>query len=185
MSDKIQSVIDAGGKCSYVEYKAIYDEIRKKKNPNVLVFGTGHDSKLWVDANPNGLTVFVENHPEWAAYGEKDGYNVVRVAYNTKHLDKKVIASEDELQMDFPDIINDTNWNIIFVDSPVGRTQSRMKSIYNALKLATKPENKKWTTVFVHDYNRPNEQLYVNHFFADFTIEQIDRLARVVCNKQI
>jgi hypothetical protein len=31
----------------------------------LLVFGLGHDSPLWHALNPSGVTVFLEEDPEW------------------------------------------------------------------------------------------------------------------------
>lgn len=167
----INETISSGGKCSYREYRAIWDDIRKQRKPvNFLVFGTGFDTPLWETCNHKGNTVFIENNPKWVDFGKKKGHNVVQVAYKSSGLDKKKIYGTADLLMDFGKEVEDTNWTHIFVDGPVGRTQSRMKSIFNAARLAG-PETK----IFVHDYNRPNEKLYVDYFLK--LEEVIHRLA--------
>ena len=67
------------------------------------------------------------------------------------------------LEMDLPQQVLDTTWDVIFVDGPPGnkkRSHGRMQSIYTAYKLANKN-----TEIFVHDCNRPVEDTYTKHFF--------------------
>jgi hypothetical protein len=162
---KIADVIKSGGKCSFEEYNVILSEIKKKKNnTNLLVFGTGHDTPLWKSAN-KGITMFVENNPRWIK--EKDG--VIQVVYASKNMSKTVIHPVSKLHMNLGEA-EKVDWNIIFVDSPVGRTQGRMKSIYNAWRLANAEGKKRKCVVFVHDYNRVTEKLYVDHFFKNVSV---------------
>jgi hypothetical protein len=44
--------------------------LRHRAPMRLLVFGLGHDSPLWHALNPGGVTVFLEEDPEW--------YKVVR-----------------------------------------------------------------------------------------------------------
>ena len=183
MNDNIQSIIDSGGKRSYNEYRAACDEINKKSKGNVLIFGVGHESKLFADINKSGLTLFIEDNPKRAITLEKEGYDVVRVAYESAKLDRNQVEDVDKLKMFFPSFIFNTDWNIIFINLPADSAKGIMKAIYNAFLLATKAEKRKWTTVFVSDFDKVTEKKYVNHFFKEHKIETIDNMAKVICRK--
>ena len=147
------------GLCSDIEYRAIFDLIHSLPDPNVLVFGLGRDSVLWDSLTPN--CYFIENIQKWIDMNKK--LKVYKVEYRSKHLSKTSIDKESQLKIlkGFPDSLYTIKWDVIFVDSPVGRTQGRMKSIYKAYQLRS--EN---THIFVHDYNRLTEKLYCDHFLG-------------------
>jgi len=170
MKELIQKTIKAGGKCSEAEYAAICKKLSDRKNEtNFLVFGTGHDTPMWRELN-KGTTMFVENSPRWI-----DGQNdIIQVVYASQHLPKDKILPNEKLHMDLG-AAEDIDWGVIFVDGPVGRTQGRMKSIYNAYRLATKEGKKKKCVVLVHDYNRRVEKLHTDHYFKN--VEVVHRLA--------
>ena len=50
----------AGG-MSEQEYRVIADAVVRRSPCNVLVFGTGYDSELWMKCNARGQTVFLED----------------------------------------------------------------------------------------------------------------------------
>lgn len=157
------------GLCSTIEYQAIFNTIRELDKPNVLVFGLGYDSQVWDMLTPNAY--FIENVDKWIAMNPT--LKVYKVEYRSKKLPKKEIAPEEELKKlgGFPIELYDVKWDVIFVDSPVGRTHGRMKSIYKAYQLR---DHK--THIFVHDYNRYTEQIYCDHFLGKPS-EVIHRLA--------
>lgn len=171
------------GLCSKTEYEAILKDIEDRKTTimgfspsplNMLVFGLGADALLWVAANPDGKTFFVENSKKWIDRCRPIP-NVKKVSYRSRRWSQKKIHPEEKLHMNLGKAIEGIDrWDIIFVDGPVGRTQGRMRSIYNAWRLADSN-----TIVFVHDYDRECEKLYVDHFFKDRDITTIRRLARI------
>lgn len=158
----IKDIIDAGGKCSAKEYLAIEKHVKAAKS--VLVFGLGHDSRYWASLCDD--VAFIENVPEWA--DKFPDLNVVKVAYNSKQLAKNVIHPESVLHLDLPESVTSKQYDLVFVDSPYGRTQGRMKSIHWGFKLAS-------NIVLVHDYHRPTEKLYTDHYAKE--VEVIDTLA--------
>lgn len=141
----------------------------------MLIFGLGYDALLWVAANPYGQVHFVENSGKWIDKCSPIP-NVHKVAYRSRKWPQNIIHPAEKLHMDLPEPIEDIRWNIIFVDAPRGRTHGRMRSIHNAHRLAKASGD---CTVFVHDYPRPCEKLYVNHYFGQDNVEVIKRLAKV------
>lgn len=61
---EVKKLSGAGG-ISYVEYRYVARAIIAKARCNLLVFGTGFDSELWLQCNHGGLTVFIEDSQEW------------------------------------------------------------------------------------------------------------------------
>jgi uncharacterized protein (TIGR01627 family) len=140
------------------EYQEITENLGEK---NFLVFGTGYDSDLWRNANKKGVTIFLEHDDKWIP---KDSNDVIKVKYTTtKPQYKDIIDDEKALTMELPDIVKNTKWDIIFVDSPTGyskKCHGRMQSIYAAKLLSDKD-----TLVYIHDCNRRVENLYSKTFF--------------------
>jgi len=157
----IKDIIDKGGKCSAKEYTEIEKHMKAAKS--VLVFGLGHDSPYWATLVED--ITFVENVPEWA--DKFPELNVVKVAYNSKNLAKDVIHKPALLDLNLPESIKSKQFDLVFVDSPYGRTQGRMKSIHWGFQLGK--------VVLVHDYDRATEKLYVDHYAKD--VKVVDRLA--------
>lgn len=139
-------------------------------NKNFLVFGTGHDSRLWKTANEAGETVFLENNKDWILDD-----TTVHVEYTTNILqaddllEKHKDGDASGLEMNLPDFVRNTRWDCIFVDSPEGwndKCPGRMQSIYAARQLASET-----TDIFVHDCNRYVEDKYANYFFGHLVKE--------------
>jgi hypothetical protein len=55
------------GQATEEEYAAVRDAIMNRAPCNVLVFGFGLDAPLWLAANPEGRTTFLESDPGWLA----------------------------------------------------------------------------------------------------------------------
>lgn len=149
-------------------------------NVNFLVFGTGHDTPLWRYANKGGLTVFLENNRKWI---KKEDTDVYKVTYTTKRAEQEKLLEEyhngifDNLKMTLPDVVTNTKWDVIFVDSPVGtndKKPGRMQSIFTASILANKD-----TEVFVHDCDRKVEDTYSKAMFSK-TVKELSKLRHVV-----
>ena len=135
-------------------------------NKNVLVFGTGYDSNLWRYANNDGLTIFLEDNDKWI----EDSNDIYRVSYTSvltdadKFLEEYKLGIFDNLKINLPDIVKNTNWDVIIVDAPAGYKShfpGRMQSIYSAKILS-----KKNSDVLVHDCNRYVENLYTTTMFG-------------------
>jgi hypothetical protein len=155
-----------------VEYKFISDTIYSIESPNVLVFGTGYDSNLWIASNRGGKTVFLEPDLIWVNHSKEQNSDVdVRhIKYTTHPNEALTLFFEYEETGIFPkipklddDVLN-TSWDIIFIDSPVGAVNGRMTSIFLASQLSDKIE--KDVHVFLHDSQRHIEALYGKLFLA-------------------
>ncbi len=159
-----------------VEYTLIVEKLINKSPCNMLVFGVGRDSKLWIESNFLGQTIFLEDNKTWfnRICSEIPQINACLVQYNTKRKDWQYWLEESkaqELLLDLPSEIMETKWDIIFVDGPEGWSDDkpgRMKSIFTAAYLAYKSEN---CHVFVHDCDRPVEAIYSSMFLMDENLE--------------
>ncbi len=136
---------------------------------NFLVFGLGEDSPLWAELNEGGRTVFLEDDAEWITQFDDQGLEIHNVQFQTKAEDHENIGFDPEvLQMDLPDTIRDTQWDLIFVDGPLGHNPprpfkgpGRMQSIFTAHQLL-----KDGGVCIVDDIGRQIESKYANHYFG-------------------
>jgi glucuronoxylan 4-O-methyltransferase len=168
---------------SEAEYTLIVEMLISKSPCNMLVFGVGKDSKLWINLNL-GKTVFLEDNLSWfeRICAEIPHINAHLVEYNTQRKEWKSWlkkARREDLLLNLPLEVWETKWDIIFVDGPEGWTDEkpgRMKSIYTAAMLAQKSQN---CEVFVHDCDRPVEAAYSSTFLLDENlVDSLDRLRR-------
>ncbi len=141
--------------------------IQRESPCNLLVFGLGNDSFLWSFVNSKGTTIFLEDNEKWFQRATKNSKVLVAhmVDYNTRLKDWEIFLENPSLlEMDFPDIVKSTKWDIILVDAPAGwgKGPGRMKSIYQASKLVNRPGH-----VFVHDCEREIENIYCNTFLKE------------------
>lgn len=156
--------------CTVAEYTRIRDTIRERAPCRVLVFGVGRDTRLWMDANRGGRTVFLENVPRWIEHTRREipAAEVVRVEYDTRRFQWRwLLRRPDRLTMELPAELREAAWDVIFVDSPKGkrwRSPGRMQSIYTASDLASGPGE---THVFVHDCDRKVERIFCDVHLAD------------------
>lgn len=162
-------VRDNPGQATYEEYKLVHEVVTARAPCNVLIFGVGRDSTLWMDANGGGRTVFLEDVAEWAAFARREvpGITVHDVRYGTlrvlwhvlKHFEKRLWMD------DLPEDIEETRWDVILVDAPRGTRwyrPGRMKSIYTASVLARRSGG----DVFVHDCHRSVERQASDRFLG-------------------
>lgn len=157
--------------------------IRECAPGNVLVFGVGRDSRLWIDANAGGNTVFVEHESGWIAHAREavPGIVVHQVRYGTRRSQwRRLLRRHDRLFMeDLPNSVLSTDWDVIFVDSPQGgsrRGPGRMKSIYTSAVLARRSTD---VDVLVHDCHRVVEGTYSDRFLGpERLVRQVGSLRR-------
>lgn len=154
------------------QYSYIANIILDHPGCNILVFGVGNDSSLYMDLNPNGKVVFLEDSPYWIDQTTKKfpGIEIYQVSYNTQRPQWQELLKEENrhlLHLDIPSFIRSTKWDIILVDAPAGntnKTPGRMKSIYTAAQLAYDSRN---VHVFAHDSDRTVEHHYCKTFFSE------------------
>ena len=170
------------GQMSVEEYSLIAEEIEKRSPCNVLVFGVGRDSQLWIDTNRGGTTLFLEDNSSWIQKTAEQvpELNVHEVIYKTRRSQwREILCAEDFsfLMLDLPAYILDTPWDVIVVDAPAGWADDkpgRMQSIYTTAQLAQKSCD---TALFLHDCDRPAEAAFGTKFFGDqHLVQSIGRL---------
>lgn len=175
--DLRELVANNPGQGTFEEYRLLRTRLRAKAPGTVLIFGTGRDSRYWIEANAGGRTVFLEHESEWIGIAREKtpGIEIVQVSYDTKRTQwKKLIDRRDRLFMyGLPDWILAENWDLILVDSPQGGSSARpgrMQSIYTASVLARRSTD---VDVLVHDCHRPVEATYADRFLgAERMVEQ-------------
>jgi glucuronoxylan 4-O-methyltransferase len=141
----------------------------------------GNDTSLWLQINKNGRTVFLENVQSWIdKILQKKGISaeVYKVVYTTRISQwKELLGHPEKLKIDLPEIVTDTAWDVIVVDSPVGYPMEdtgsssvaipgRMQSIYMASLLASKG-----CYVFIHDTERIIERTYCERYCNNLVFE--------------
>ncbi|KAK1693553.1 hypothetical protein QYE76_010250 [Lolium multiflorum] len=180
--------------------------LRRRAPMRLLVFGLGHDSPLWHALNPGGVTVFLEEDPEW--------YKVVRtrspqlrahlVKYRTR-LDLAGLlldtyrgfsscvpgaeAGEPAVRgnkacplalHDLPAEVYENEWDMLMLDAPKGYFASapgRMAAVWTAAAMARARKGEGDTDVFLHDVDRKVEKAYAEEFLCDrFRVGSAGRL---------
>lgn len=145
---------------------------------NLLVFGVGNDSVLWMRMNRGGNTVFLEHHEGWLRKVREriPDLRAHLVRYGTERRQwKDLIDSRDRLAMRLPDDVEDLKWDVVLVDAPPGSHDDepgRMKSIVAAARLVA-PGGE----VFVHDCHREVEATFCDRFLrSERFVGQTQRL---------
>jgi hypothetical protein len=201
--DDIRALVEGNpGQGTFEEYACILDTILAKAPCNLLIFGVGRDSQLWLRANEGGRTVFVEHEPEWIAETRRrlPGVDVVEVKYWTKRWQWPLLLGLDTIGLDrllfmrdLPESVVNQRWDIIFVDSPQGghnQRPGRMQSLYTGSVLARKsagvptdgsPGRRAPTggvDFLAHDCDRKVEAVFCNHYMKHETLVNAVRTLR-------
>lgn len=140
-----------------------------------LVFGAGHDSRLWHNLNAGGTTVFLEHHEQWRreVLDRDPGLDVLPVTYTTSILQwRELLNRPHELRLDLPSRVRDAKWHVVLVDAPngfahvahhpsAGAMHGRMQSIAAARELVADGG-----FVIVDDTHRELEASYADAYFG-------------------
>uniref|UniRef100_J3M225 Uncharacterized protein n=2 Tax=Oryza brachyantha TaxID=4533 RepID=J3M225_ORYBR len=179
---------------SDTDIRAISAVLRARGPSNLLVFGLGAESPLWLALNHGGRTVFLEENEFYVKYLEPrhPGLEAYDVSYTTKVRDfrdlleaarasraaecrpiQNLLFSECRLAInDLPNDLYDVAWDIILVDGPSGwnpTSPGRMPSIFTTAVLARTGATaaKGPTDVLVHDFQFEVEQILSKEFLCD------------------
>ncbi|MFT5466948.1 MAG: hypothetical protein ACI8UO_002050 [Verrucomicrobiales bacterium] len=154
--------------------ESITSLIEERPECNLLVFGVGNDSGLWLATNRHrGRTVFLEDHEEWMnkVGANNPGADIRLVRYGTQLREwKSLLNSSENLMLELDEDILATDWDIILVDGPAGsrsKEPGRMKSIFSARQLAKPGAN-----VYINDCNRRPEKAFADKCFGDTTLAE-------------
>lgn len=174
------------------DIRAISAILRARGPCNLLVFGLGAESPLWLALNHGGRTVYLDENEFYVKYLEPrhPGLEAYDVSYTTKVRDfrdllaaaqksraaecrpvQNLLFSECRLAInDLPNELYDVAWDVVLVDGPSGWNPSspgRMPSIFTTAVLARSGAKGRPTDVLVHDFNFEVEQVLSKEFLCD------------------
>ncbi|KAF0895355.1 hypothetical protein E2562_012388 [Oryza meyeriana var. granulata] len=171
--------------------------LRRRAPLRLLVFGLGHDSRLWHALNPGGATVFLEEDPSWyrVVRGQSPFLRAHLVAYRTRldHADLLLASykhypsclpggdgddvprvrgnAECPLALhNLPAEVYENEWDMVMIDAPKGYFASapgRMAAVWTAAVMARGRRGEGDTDVFLHDVDRRVEKAYAQEFLCD------------------
>jgi len=178
----------------------VTERVLRRKSPcNLLVFGLGHDSLMWDSLNYGGKTVFLEEDKKWIAtmkskfpnldsrhvtYDTKvrNSDNLLNSAKGTKECEHVIDPRESNCTLalkNLPKDIYEVEWDLIMVDAPTGyhvEAPGRMTALYTAGLMGRNKDDGE-TDVFIHDVDRPIENVFSKEFLCEgYLIEQVGRL---------
>ena len=143
------------------EYHRVADRLVQRDGCRLLVFGLGHDSDLWLEANRGGTTVFVEDQQQWInEFAAR--HSEVRVA----HVDYRSRRDDWRRDLDratrgpvplLPEDLASARWDAILVDGPAGHTEETPGRVWSIATAAHEASRWPGTEVFVHDCDRELE----------------------------
>tara|TARA_B100000508_G_C11447854_1_gene272379 strand:- start:796 stop:1458 length:663 start_codon:yes stop_codon:yes gene_type:complete len=178
--DEIQKLVELNpNQMSFDEYVYLYETINSRHGCNLLVFGLGKDSDLWLNANDGGKTIFLEDNEDWieavnVQFSNRDkSIDIKKIKYTDLGYDADRLLDEyslgtNNLKLNLPEDVRNTEWDIIVVDAPAGYGRDmpcRMKSIYESYNLSNDNHD---VDVFVHDAQREIEKMYTEYFFKQY-----------------
>ncbi|CAN6241155.1 unnamed protein product [Urochloa humidicola] len=188
------SISNATHRMPDTDIRAISAVIRARAPCNLLVFGLGAESPLWLALNHGGRTVFLEENEFYVKYLEPKhpGLEAYDVSYTTKVRDFKdllaaarasrgkecrpvqnLLFSECRLAInDLPNDLYDVPWDMVLIDGPSGwnpNSPGRMPSIFTTAVLTRSGATaaKGPTDVLVHDFQFEVEQVLSKEFLCD------------------
>ncbi|KAL9229367.1 hypothetical protein vseg_004841 [Gypsophila vaccaria] len=169
-----------------------FNVLRELGPCNFLVFGLGYDSLMWAALNPNGKTLFLEEHAHWIKKVQKDApfLKAEVVTYRTQrheadHLLETYRANpkcdprtgflkgnkDCPLALEsLPKEVYETEWDVIMIDAPMGwrdDNPGRMAAIYSIAVMARARKRAGNTHVYLHDVERGVEKKFANEFLCD------------------
>ncbi|TKW06962.1 hypothetical protein SEVIR_7G275300v4 [Setaria viridis] len=188
------SISNATHRMPDTDIRAIAAVVRARAPCNLLVFGLGAESPLWLALNHGGRTVFLEENEFYVKYLEPKhpGLEAYDVSYTTKVRDfrdllaaarasrakecrpvQNLLFSECRLAInDLPNDLYDVAWDMVLIDGPSGwnpNSPGRMPSIFTTAVLARSGATaaKGPTDVLVHDFQFEVEQVLSKEFLCD------------------
>ncbi|PAN40453.1 hypothetical protein PAHAL_7G316700 [Panicum hallii] len=188
------SISNATHRMPDTDIRAVSAVLRARAPCNLLVFGLGAESPLWLALNHGGRTVFLEENEFYVKYLEPrhPGLEAYDVSYTTKVRDfrdllaaaraarakecrpvQNLLFSECRLAInDLPNDLYDVAWDMVLIDGPSGwnpNSPGRMPSIFTTAVLARSGATaaKGPTDVLVHDFQFEVEQVLSKEFLCD------------------
>lgn len=159
------------------EIAAIHRAIQRHERCQMLVFGVGHDTPLWLRLNSSGRTTFIEDDERWLerVSARWPSADIRLVSYHTRLRDWPLQIEKPELlEVALPADVTSRKWDVILVDGPKGapgferlglNPPGRGSSILAASRLAAPGGD-----VLVHDCERPSEDAFTRTYLSNFTL---------------
>ena len=148
--------------------KVVIDDIFAEFTPTtkMLVFGLGHDSKMWYTGNKN--TFFIENNNKYIQLNKDiPSDHVVKYNYKTTCTNSFELLDDEIQKFTIPEKIKrEGPFDIIIIDGPNGyspENPGRLIPCFWSTKL-TKPGS----IVYIDDVDRPLEQYCIQKYFAKY-----------------
>jgi hypothetical protein len=154
--------------------KKVIDDVFSnfKSNSKMLVFGLGHDSKMWYEGN-NKNTYFVENNPIYINMNLNHipSESIIEYEYNTSVEKSFTLTDKDIHKFEVSkELQNLAPFDIIIIDGPEGYSNEkpgRLIPCYWATLLSAKG-----TIIYIDDSNRPLENYCINKYFKDNYVQK-------------
>uniref|UniRef100_A0A0E0BAY6 Polysaccharide biosynthesis domain-containing protein n=1 Tax=Oryza glumipatula TaxID=40148 RepID=A0A0E0BAY6_9ORYZ len=165
------SISNATHRMSNTDIRAISAVLRARGPCNLLVFGLGAESPLWLALNHGGRTIFLEVNEFYDFRNLLDAARASRAAECCPI--QNLLVSECRLAInDLPNEPYDVAWDIVHIDRPSGwnpTSPGRMPSIFTTAVLARTGATvtKGPTDVLVHDFQFELEQVLSKEFLCD------------------
>lgn len=183
-------------------YVRIADKILGTPEINILVYGTGHDSKLWIECarSVNSKVTFLEPSERWADVARQayPDANVIDVEYYTRSAEWRSLFDgfadgyrqmrreylscgffQTPLLKDFPKMMKvgegEDVWNTEYGIVIVDSPVGAVNGRMTSIVHALGVAMySEFCTVFVHDAQREIESFYVEKFMKEFSVESFE-----------
>lgn len=136
---------------------------------NMLVFGLGHDSRMWYEATKH-RTYFVEHNPIWIERLDQQipREHVFHYDYPTTVEASSEWTVQDLSECPFPPgILDHAPFDIILIDGPTGFNDQCPGRLLPCFWSARRPLSHPGTRVYMDDALRPLEKKCIQKFFVD------------------
>lgn len=164
------------GQMTLEEYVHIASVIDSRKPCHVLVYGVGNDSELYLQANQNGQTVFVETSKKWIDDVRKRVPHANIIHHHFPTSVRSSLKNGCTSPYTRPNYVDMHPWDVIVVDAPFGGNDQGMgrefpiREAAERLNTAVGPVD-----VFVHDVDRELEKMACTKFFGKPPFSTYDR----------
>jgi hypothetical protein len=145
--------------------KDIFQNI--KPHTKMLVFGLGHDSKMWYEGN-NKNTIFVENKDEYITLNNEhiSSNNIIKYNYNITCEKSDKLTNAEIKKFEIPkNLLNHAPFDIILIDGPEGynmKKPGRLIPCYWATLLS-----KVGTLIYIDDSSRYLENFCIKKYYSN------------------
>jgi hypothetical protein len=158
--------IDARVQLAHSVIHDIVNEIQRRQNSKVLVFGLGFDTPIWKEAarRSSSSVIFVEENPKYIALNPTTMMVYMSASAWGTSVDKGHLVDDSKL-CEIPDCLASLKFDVILVDGPTGyspKSPGRQGSIWWSSQLCA-PGG----VVYIDDAHRPIESKSIERYFEE------------------